>query len=186
MPVAEGSSSPWGVRAPGETKQDRLGRSKSERRKRRGDEAKAGAPYEEGRAGGARDRGARGPGAGPGRGAGEGAGDRRRLRRRDDAPRPVPGRAGLPLHARVRPRRRGRGSRPRRLGVALGQRVAALTQVGAHAQYVALPAGELVLVPAGVDAAEAASLPVNYVTAHQMLFRVTKVKPGERILVHGA
>jgi NADPH:quinone reductase-like Zn-dependent oxidoreductase len=41
-------------------------------------------------------------------------------------------------------------------------------------------------VPAGVDAAEAASLPVNYVTAHQMLFRVTKVKPGERILVHGA
>lgn len=71
-------------------------------------------------------------------------------------------------------------------GVALGQRVAALTQVGAHAQYVALPAGELVPVPAGVDAAEAASLPVNYVTAHQMLFRVTKVKPGERILVHGA
>jgi NADPH:quinone reductase-like Zn-dependent oxidoreductase len=43
-------------------------------------------------------------------------------------------------------------------GVALGQRVAALTQVGAHAQYVALPAGELVPVPAGVDAAEAASL----------------------------
>src|ERR687898_3558137 len=96
---------PGGVRAPGETKQDRLGRSKSERRKRRGDEAKAGAPYEEGRAGGARDRGARGPGAGPGRGAGEGAGDRRRLRRRDDAPRPLPWRAELPLHARLRPRR---------------------------------------------------------------------------------
>src|SRR5215208_3822924 len=71
-------------------------------------------------------------------------------------------------------------------GVAVGQRVAALAQVGAHAQYVALPAGELVPVPAGVDAAEAASLPVNYVTAYQMLFRVAKVKPGERILVHGA
>src|SRR5918993_3271937 len=71
-------------------------------------------------------------------------------------------------------------------GVALGQRVAALTQVGAHAQYVSLPAGELVPVPAGVDAAEAASLPVNYVTAYQMLFRVAKVGPGERILVHGA
>src|ERR671910_3841782 len=71
-------------------------------------------------------------------------------------------------------------------GVAVGQGVAALTQVGAHAQYVALPAGELVPVPAGVDAAEAASLPVNYVTAYQMLFRVAKVKPGERILVHGA
>jgi NADPH:quinone reductase-like Zn-dependent oxidoreductase len=70
-------------------------------------------------------------------------------------------------------------------GVAVGQRVAALTQIGAHAQYVSLPVGELVRVPAGVDAAEAASLPVNYVTAHQMLFRVAKVKPGARILVHG-
>jgi NADPH:quinone reductase-like Zn-dependent oxidoreductase len=71
-------------------------------------------------------------------------------------------------------------------GVAVGQRVAALTQIGAYAQYVSLPAGELVRVPAGIDAVEAASLPVNYVTAHQMLFRVAKVKPGERILVHGA
>jgi NADPH:quinone reductase-like Zn-dependent oxidoreductase len=71
-------------------------------------------------------------------------------------------------------------------GVAVGQTVAALTQIGAYAQYVSLPAGELVRVPAGVDAAEAASLPVNYVTAHQMLFRVAKVKPGDRILVHGA
>ena len=70
--------------------------------------------------------------------------------------------------------------------VAVGQRVAALTQIGAYAQYVSLPAGELVRVPAGLDTAEAASLPVNYVTAPQMLFRVTKVKPGERILVHGA
>lgn len=71
-------------------------------------------------------------------------------------------------------------------GLTLGQRVAALTQTGAHAQYVSLPAEELVPVPAGVDAAEAAALPVNYVTAHQMLFRVAKIEPGERILVHGA
>jgi NADPH:quinone reductase-like Zn-dependent oxidoreductase len=71
-------------------------------------------------------------------------------------------------------------------GVAVGQRVAALTQIGGYAQYVALPVGELVRVPVGVDAAEVASLPVNYVTAYQMLFRVAKVKPGERILVHGA
>jgi NADPH:quinone reductase-like Zn-dependent oxidoreductase len=71
-------------------------------------------------------------------------------------------------------------------GMAVGQRVAALTQIGAYAQYVSLPAGELVRVPAGVDAAEATCLPLNYVTAYQMLFRVAKVKPGERILVHGA
>lgn len=70
--------------------------------------------------------------------------------------------------------------------VAVGERVAALTQIGAHGQYISLPAGELVLVPDGVDVAEAASLPVNYTTAYQMLFRVARVQPGEKILVHGA
>lgn len=70
--------------------------------------------------------------------------------------------------------------------VAVGQRVAALTQIGAYSQYVSLLAGELVPVPDDVDIAEAASLPVNYVTAHQMLFRVAQVQPVEKILVHGA
>ena len=70
--------------------------------------------------------------------------------------------------------------------VAVGQRVAALTQIGAYSQYVSLLAGELVPVPDDVDMAEAASLPVNYVTAHQMLFRVAQVQPVEKILVHGA
>lgn len=71
-------------------------------------------------------------------------------------------------------------------GIAAGQRVAALTQTGAYSQFIPLRAAELVPVPEGVDAAEAASLPLNYVTAHQMLFRVAKMQPGERVLVHGA
>ena len=71
-------------------------------------------------------------------------------------------------------------------GPAVGQRVAALTQTGAHAQHVIVPTGELVPVPDGLDIAEAASLTLNYVTAYQMLYRVAKARPGERILVHGA
>ncbi len=71
-------------------------------------------------------------------------------------------------------------------GIEVGTRVAALTQIGGNAQSVVLPAGELVPVPEGVDAAEAASLTLNYVTAYQMLYRVAKLEPGERILVHGA
>ena len=71
-------------------------------------------------------------------------------------------------------------------GIEAGTRVAALTQIGGNAQGVVVPAGELVPVPDGVDAAEAASLTLNYVTAYQMLYRVAKMRPGERILVHGA
>jgi NADPH:quinone reductase-like Zn-dependent oxidoreductase len=45
---------------------------------------------------------------------------------------------------------------------------------------------ELVPVPAGLDAAEAVSLVLIYVTAYQMLHRSAKVKPGQRVPVHGA
>src|SRR5262249_45407258 len=46
--------------------------------------------------------------------------------------------------------------------------------------------GELVPVPSGLDAAEAVSLILNYVTADQMLHRSAKVKSGQRVLIHGA
>jgi NADPH:quinone reductase-like Zn-dependent oxidoreductase len=51
---------------------------------------------------------------------------------------------------------------------------------------VCLPQRELVPVPSGLDAAEAVSLILNYVTAYQMLHRSAKVKPGQRVLFHGA
>jgi len=70
--------------------------------------------------------------------------------------------------------------------VRLGDRVAALTTVGGYAEYLCLPAAELMPVPAGVDSAEAVSLVLNYVTAYQMLHRVAEVKSGDTILVHGA
>jgi NADPH2:quinone reductase len=71
-------------------------------------------------------------------------------------------------------------------GAEPGQIVAALPISGAYAEFVCLPQDELVPVPSGLDAAEAVSLVLNYVTAYQMLHRSAKVKPGQRVLIHGA
>jgi NADPH2:quinone reductase len=71
-------------------------------------------------------------------------------------------------------------------GIEPGQTVAALPISGAYAEFVCLPPGELVPVPPGLDAAEAVSLVLNYVTAYQMLHRSAKVKPRQRVLIHGA
>src|SRR4051812_7330230 len=67
-----------------------------------------------------------------------------------------------------------------------GQIVAAMPIHGAYAEFVCLPRRELVSVPSGLDAAEAVSLILNYVTAYQMLHRSARVKPGQRVLFHGA
>src|SRR5262249_56576133 len=71
-------------------------------------------------------------------------------------------------------------------GVEPGERVAALPIHGAYAELVCLPECELVRVPEGLDAAEAVSLVLNYVTAYQMLHRFAKVRAGQRVLIHGA
>ena len=71
-------------------------------------------------------------------------------------------------------------------GIAPGQIVAALPISGAYAEFVCLPQRELVPVPSGLDAAEAVSLVLNYVTAYQMLHRSAKVRSGQRVLIHGA
>jgi NADPH2:quinone reductase len=67
-----------------------------------------------------------------------------------------------------------------------GQTVAALPISGAYAEFVCLPEGELVPVPSGLDAAEAVSLVLNYVTAYQMMHRSAKVRRSQRVLIHGA
>jgi NADPH2:quinone reductase len=71
-------------------------------------------------------------------------------------------------------------------GIEPGQTVAAMPIHGAYAEFVCLPQSELVPVPSGLDATEAVSLILNYVTAYQMLHRSAKVKPGQRVLFHGA
>jgi NADPH2:quinone reductase len=71
-------------------------------------------------------------------------------------------------------------------GIEPGQRVAALPIHGAYAEFVCLPQGELVPVPSGLDAAEAVSIVLNYITAYQMLHRSAKVRSGQSALIHGA
>ncbi|HSD97007.1 MAG TPA: medium chain dehydrogenase/reductase family protein [Sulfuricaulis sp.] len=71
-------------------------------------------------------------------------------------------------------------------GVEPGQTIAAMPIHGAYAEFVCLPQRELVPVPAGLDAAEAVSLVLNYITAYQMMHRAAKVRPGQRALIHGA
>ncbi len=71
-------------------------------------------------------------------------------------------------------------------GIEPGQIVAALPIHGAYAEFVCLPQRELVPVPSGLDAAEAVSLVLNYITAYQMMHRSVHVRPGQRVLIHGA
>lgn len=72
------------------------------------------------------------------------------------------------------------------VGVGPASVMAGLPVHGAHAAYVCLPVRDLVPVPPGLDPAEAVGLVLNYVTAFQMLHRVARVRPGDRVLVHGA
>src|SRR5262249_17824867 len=71
-------------------------------------------------------------------------------------------------------------------GIEPGRVVAPLPISGAYAEFVCLPERELVPVPAGLDAAEAVSLVLNYVTAYQMLHRSAKAGAGRSVLIHGA
>jgi NADPH:quinone reductase-like Zn-dependent oxidoreductase len=67
-----------------------------------------------------------------------------------------------------------------------GQMVGALPITGSYAEYICLPESELVPLPDDVDPVAAVCLVLNYVTAYQILYRAAKIKPGERILIHGA
>jgi len=71
-------------------------------------------------------------------------------------------------------------------GVPTGQTVTAMPIHGAYAEYVCLPASELVPVPAGLDPAEAVSMVLNYITAYQMMHHTAEAAAGERALIHGA
>jgi NADPH:quinone reductase-like Zn-dependent oxidoreductase len=67
-----------------------------------------------------------------------------------------------------------------------GQRVLATTHFGGHADVVCVPAEQVLPIPDAMSFEEAAAIPVNYLTAYHMLFRVAGVRPGERVLVHMA
>jgi NADPH:quinone reductase-like Zn-dependent oxidoreductase len=70
--------------------------------------------------------------------------------------------------------------------IAVGERVAALTQYCGYAEYIYWEAEKLVRVPETLDPAEAVTLILNYLVAYQVLHRVAKVKPGDKALIVGA
>jgi NADPH:quinone reductase-like Zn-dependent oxidoreductase len=70
-----------------------------------------------------------------------------------------------------------------------GQRVAGwafFCSSGCYAEFVCLPASDVVPLPPGVDPAEAVCLVANYLTAYLAMHRAAGVQSGERILVQGA
>jgi NADPH:quinone reductase-like Zn-dependent oxidoreductase len=71
-------------------------------------------------------------------------------------------------------------------GHAPGQRVLALTHFGGHADVVCVPTEQVLPMPDAMSFEEAAAIPVNYLTAYHMLFRVANVRRAERVLVHMA
>jgi NADPH2:quinone reductase len=71
-------------------------------------------------------------------------------------------------------------------GFRLGDRVADMTVIGSDVAYRTLRADHLTRVPVGVDPAEAAAVILSWTTAYQLLHRSARVRPGQRVLVHGA
>ena len=71
-------------------------------------------------------------------------------------------------------------------GFEVGQLVTAHIVTGGYSQYACVDASKLVPVPDSLDLFQAACLPLNYISAYQMLHNVAKVPKGGSILVHGA
>jgi putative PIG3 family NAD(P)H quinone oxidoreductase len=70
-------------------------------------------------------------------------------------------------------------------GWGVGDVGCALLSAGAYATKVALPAGQLMPVPDGVDLVTAAALPEVACTVWSNVFMVAGLRPGETLLVHG-
>jgi NADPH:quinone reductase-like Zn-dependent oxidoreductase len=71
-------------------------------------------------------------------------------------------------------------------GVSPGDPVAAGTYFGGYASRVQIPAGQVLRLPAGLELATAAALPVNYFTAHLALVEMARVRSGDRVLIECA
>lgn len=57
---------------------------------------------------------------------------------------------------------------------------------GGYAEQLVIPATNLVTKPTGLSMVEAASLPLTFLTAWQMLVTRARVEPGETVLIHAA
>lgn len=65
-----------------------------------------------------------------------------------------------------------------------GEKVAALLAGGGHAEYVAAPAGQILPLPAGLDAIAGAAIPEAFMTAFVNLVVEGGLQPGQTVLIH--
>lgn len=70
-------------------------------------------------------------------------------------------------------------------GWSVGDEVCALLSGGGYAEKVAVPAGQLLPIPAGVSLTDAASLPEVASTVWSNVFMTANLQPGQTLLVHG-
>lgn len=68
----------------------------------------------------------------------------------------------------------------------VGDKVVALLAGGGYAEQVAVPAGQVLRVPDGVDLVTAAALPEVAATVYSNLIMTAQLQPGETVLIHGA
>lgn len=70
-------------------------------------------------------------------------------------------------------------------GWSVGDEVCALLSGGGYAEKVAVPVGQLLPVPDGVDLVTAAGLPEVTCTVWSNVFMIAHLRPGETLLAHG-
>ena len=68
----------------------------------------------------------------------------------------------------------------------IGADVLALTRFGGYSDVICVPEAQVFMRPSGMDAAQGAALPVNYLTAWQLIRVMGSLAPGETMLVHSA
>lgn len=66
----------------------------------------------------------------------------------------------------------------------VGDRVVATMAFGSHAEAASVPAGSTYLIADGMDFETAASIPIEFGTAHDCLFEFGHLQAGETVLVH--
>jgi NADPH:quinone reductase-like Zn-dependent oxidoreductase len=67
-----------------------------------------------------------------------------------------------------------------------GERVAALTMFSAYAERVAVNAEQAFRIPDEMPFADAAAIPVNYLTAYHAMFEMGNLRAGDRVLITSA
>lgn len=70
-------------------------------------------------------------------------------------------------------------------GLSVGQRVCTLVAGGGYAQFVAVPAPQVLPIPDGLDEVAASAIPKTFFTVWANVFQLGALTRGETLLVHG-